>query len=142
MTIYWLAFVSFAIIAFLGLLYLQNLIQRQERELVTLKRELRTLTGNLSAQCDSGSGMNRRLNIIEGDMRQWREQMDEFQQMRQELEQEREQEQVQRNREQPYGEAIYLVHQGASVQRLVDDLGLSRNEAELLHRVHGIRAAA
>ncbi|MEO5343754.1 MAG: DUF2802 domain-containing protein [Gammaproteobacteria bacterium SHHR-1] len=142
MTIYWLAFASFALISFLGLIYLQNLIHRQERELVSLKREMRTLTGNLSAQCDTGSGMNRRLNIIEGDMRQWREQMDEFQQIQQEWQQEREQEQAQRSQEQPYGEAIYLVHQGASVQRLMDELGLSRSEAELLYRVHGIRAAA
>lgn len=142
MTIYWLAFASFALISLLGLGYLQNLMQRQERELVTLKREVRTLTSNLSAQCDTGAGMNRRLNIIEGAMRQWQEQMDGFQQAQLDFQQQRERELLQRGQEQPYGEAIYLVHQGASVQRLMDELGLSRSEAELLYRVHGVRAAA
>lgn len=138
MTIYWLVFSSFALISFLGLLYLQGLLNRQERELVGLKREIRTLTGNLSAQCTSGAGMNRRLNGIEGEMRQWREQFEQLER----IESEREHEQQQRNREQPYGKAIYLVHQGAGVQRLMDELELSRGEAELICQVHGVRSAA
>lgn len=129
MTIYWLVFSSFALVSFLGLIYLQGLLARQERDLVSLRRELRTLTSNLTAQCSSSAGMGLRLNRLEGGLRQFQEQLE-----RKEGEQ--------RLTEQPYGEAIHLAHQGAGAQRLVDELGLSRTEAELIHRVHGLRVAA
>jgi len=41
--------------------------------------------------------------------------------------------------EAPFGEAIRLVQQGASVQRLVEELGLSQSEASLIHMIHGGR---
>jgi len=129
MTIYWVVFSLFALVSFLGLIYLQGLLGRQERELVSMRRELRTLTANLTAQCSSSAGMNQRLNGIEGEMRLWQEQLES-------------RGVEQRLAEQPYGEAIFLVHQGAGVKRLVDELGLSRSEAELIHRVHSIRSAA
>lgn len=44
--------------------------------------------------------------------------------------------------EQPYGQAIRLVHQGAGVNRLVDELELSESEADLLVRLHGQRNTA
>jgi hypothetical protein len=37
----------------------------------------------------------------------------------------------------PYGEAIQMVHQGAAKSRLVEELGLSKSEAELLVTLHG-----
>ncbi len=39
--------------------------------------------------------------------------------------------------EAPFGEAIRLVQQGASVQRLVEELGISESEAGLIHMIHG-----
>jgi len=39
----------------------------------------------------------------------------------------------------PYDEAIRLVRQGAGAQRLVEELGLSRGEADLLLMLHGGR---
>lgn len=44
--------------------------------------------------------------------------------------------------EQPYGQAIRLVQQGAGVNRLVDELELSESEADLLVRLHGQRNTA
>ncbi len=41
---------------------------------------------------------------------------------------------------QPYGDAIRLVRQGAAESRLVDELGLSPVEAQLIVRLHGARA--
>ena len=43
--------------------------------------------------------------------------------------------------DQPYGDAIRLVRQGAREARLVDELGLSPIEASLIVRLHGGRAA-
>jgi len=43
--------------------------------------------------------------------------------------------------EQPYGDAIRMVRQGAREGRLVDELGLSPIEAALIVRLHGAAAA-
>lgn len=43
--------------------------------------------------------------------------------------------------DQPYGDAIRLVRQGAREARLVDELGLSPIEAGLIVRLHGGRAS-
>jgi hypothetical protein len=43
--------------------------------------------------------------------------------------------------DQPYGDAIRLVRQGAREARLVDELGLSPIEAALIVRLHGACAA-
>ena len=39
--------------------------------------------------------------------------------------------------EAPFGEAIRLVQQGASTERLVEELGLSQSEASLISMIHG-----
>lgn len=39
--------------------------------------------------------------------------------------------------ETPFGEAIRLVQQGATAQRLVEELGLSQSEASLITMIHG-----
>ena len=48
---------------------------------------------------------------------------------------------AQASSEQPYGNAIRLVRQGAREARLVDELGLSPIEASLIVRLHGGCAA-
>lgn len=37
----------------------------------------------------------------------------------------------------PFGEAIRLVQQGATAERLIDELGLSPSEASLIAMIHG-----
>ena len=44
----------------------------------------------------------------------------------------------QQSPDQPYSHAIRLVQQGASAERLVDELGLSESEADLIVRLHGL----
>ncbi len=44
--------------------------------------------------------------------------------------------------EQPYSHAIRLVQQGASAQRLIEELSLSTSEADLIVRLHGLRDSA
>ena len=44
--------------------------------------------------------------------------------------------------EQPYGHAIRLVQQGATTRRLMEELGLSESEANLLVQLHGLRDTA
>lgn len=129
MTSYWLSFALFGITAGAGFVYQWGLIGRQARELGSMRKELRTLASNLSAQCGSAVGMNKRLASMEQGLELVQRQSEH---QKTEL----------RKAEQPYGEAIHLVHQGAGVRRLMEELGLSRAEAELISRVHGVRAAA
>ncbi|MEI6413129.1 MAG: DUF2802 domain-containing protein [Pseudomonadota bacterium] len=42
-----------------------------------------------------------------------------------------------RYQDRSYGEAIQMVRRGSNAQRLVEELGLSRNEAELIVMLHG-----
>ena len=44
--------------------------------------------------------------------------------------------------ERPYNQAIRLVQQGAGSRRLVEELGLSESEADLIIRLHGEREPA
>ncbi len=128
MAVYWISFALFAAAALLGLIYMRGLVIRQQEEVQSLKQELRALSGNLSALCTSSAGMDRRLGTLESGERDRKE---------------REERTAQRQKSQtPYGEAIYLVHQGASAQRLVDELGLSYSEAELVCRVHGVKSGS
>ena len=128
MVFYWITFILFAAAAVMGLFFMRSTIIRQNAELASLKQELRTLSGNLSALCTSSAGMDRRLVTLEAGERERKEQ---------------EQSSVMNQRsEHPYGEAIYLVHQGATAQRLVDELGLSYSEAELVCQVHGVKSGS
>ena len=44
--------------------------------------------------------------------------------------------------ERPYGEAIQLIHKGATAESLVERLGLTRSEAELMVMLHSVREAS
>ena len=48
----------------------------------------------------------------------------------------------QQSAEQPYSHAIRQVQQGATAQRLVEELSLSESEAELIVRLHGLHNSA
>jgi len=73
-------------------------------------------------------GMDRRLNRISASEKLLHDRQETFQN--------------QQAAEQPYSHAIQLVQQGASAQRLVDELSLSESEADLIVRLHGLRDIA
>lgn len=114
--------------AILAAVYFYNIVARQQRDLVQLKREFRAISDNFAALCKSGAGMDQRICGLEQRERDQREKMESVE--------------AQRQSDSPYGEAIYMAHQGASAQRLVEELGLSMHEAELLCQVHGVKPAA
>jgi len=73
-------------------------------------------------------GMDRRLNRISASEKLLHDRQETFQN--------------QQAAAQPYSHAIQLVQQGASAQRLVDELSLSESEADLIVRLHGLRDIA
>jgi hypothetical protein len=47
----------------------------------------------------------------------------------------------QQSGDRPYGEAIEMVHKGAGASRLMQELDISKSEAELLVMLHGVKKA-
>jgi len=73
-------------------------------------------------------GMDRRLNRLEATEKLLHDRQQTFEN--------------QQSAEQPYSHAIRLVQQGATAQRLVEELALSGSEADLIVRLHGLRDSA
>lgn len=98
--------------------------QLQER----FARELELVRQSISGLTAGTVGMDRRMKRLETRERALSERQETYEN--------------QQADDQPYGQAIRLVQQGAAVGRLVDELGLSESEAELIVRLHGERDTA
>jgi hypothetical protein len=97
--------------------------QRRDRD--ALGQELRQLQGIVSALVAGAAGADRRAE-------RWEQRQSDLRQRLDDLEE-------RQRASRPYDEAIRLVRQGATGQRLVQELGLSPGEADLLIRLHGHR---
>jgi biopolymer transport protein ExbB/TolQ len=98
--------------------------ERHER----LERQLLLLQQSISGLTAGAVGVDRRMSKLEAREKALTERQETYEN--------------QRHDEQPYGHAIRLVHQGAGVHRLVDELDLSESEASLIVRLHGHRDTA
>jgi len=105
-----------------------NGLRRQRRELAALQQRLDAISGDINALCAGSMGVDQRIAYLENQARG--------------LEQRQESLETRQDDDQPYGEAIQLVHQGASASKLVSDLGLSYSEAELVVMLHGMDKAS
>ncbi len=93
------------------------------QKLSDTESRLNSLSENLNALCSGAVGVDQRVNSLE---RRGRD-----------LAHRQESMESQQYAERPYAEAIRLVHQGATVERLEEELGLSRSEADLVYMLHG-----
>lgn len=103
-------------------------LRQQGIELQALRQRMEALSSDMSALCAGSIGVDRRVSCAEGQIRaleQWRELLEQRQED-----------------DRPYGEAIQLVHKGASAPELVRELGLSHSEAELVAMLHGVDKAS
>ncbi len=124
----WLALAAAFLLSALTALGYRRVAARQARELATVSGRLEALTTDMAALCSGSMGVDQRLSALERQLRaveQWREQME-----------------ARQEQERPYGEAIQLVHKGASAPDLVRELGLSHSEAELVVMLHGVDKAS
>jgi hypothetical protein len=110
-----------------GMLWMGARLRGQRREIRQLNARLDTLVADVGALCSGAAGVDRRVGLLESQGRR--------------LDLRQESLENQRQEERPYGEAIQLVQKGASASGLVDKLGLSRSEAELVAMLHGARKA-
>ena len=98
---------------------------RQRKETEALARELKSLQGAVNAMLAGAAGSDRRIAAVEDRLHELRRLYEDMQEVQ--------------NVSRPYDDAIRLVRQGATAQRLMDELGLTRSEAELLITLHGAR---
>ncbi|MES9858225.1 MAG: DUF2802 domain-containing protein [Sedimenticola sp.] len=98
-------------------------LKRLNQKLSETELRLNSLSENFNALCSGAVGVDQRVNRLEHrgrDIAHRQESIESHQYA-----------------ERPYAEAIRLVHQGASVERLEEELGLSRSEADLVYMLHG-----
>jgi len=92
------------------------------KRLREVEAQVHSLTENLNALCSGAVGVDQRVSNLERSGRDLAHRQESI-------------ESSQPDR--PYGEAIQMVQQGASASVLVQELGLSRSEADLVVMLHG-----
>ncbi len=112
----------------LALTYTVYRLYLQQRRLDEVKQRIELLNNHVSALSSGAVGVDRRVSFIERQMRDLAFQQESLV--------------AQKQSDRPYGEAIQLVHQGADSHKLMDELGLSSSEAELVVMLHGVDKAS
>jgi hypothetical protein len=111
-----------------GLLLLMWRLRRQAQLLSQAQQQIDALSANLSALCSGAVGVDKRVARLERNNRDLKFRQETFESHGQVSH--------------AYGDAIKLVRQGASAHRLVEELGLSRSEADLVVMLHGLKEAS
>lgn len=100
-------------------------IRRYQSEIDRLGRDIDEVKRNLHALCSGAVGVNRRMVKLEQGER--------------ELHQRQEHIEQQGTTDRPYAEAIRVAQQGGKADRLVEEFGLSKSEADLIVMLHGVK---
>ena len=116
------------IVAWAGAASANQRLAAERRRNAQLQQELELVRQSISGLTAGAVGMDQRMQRLEAREKVLSERQETYDN--------------QQSEEQPYGHAIRLVQQGAGVGRLVDELGLSESEADLIVRLHGQRETA
>ena len=108
--------------ALVGVVFLFLRVASQQQKIDRAEAQIQSLVDNLNAVCSGAVGLDHRVGRLEQNGR--------------ELATRQESIESQAQSDQPYGEAIRLVQQGATASELVEKLGLSRSEADLVAMLH------
>jgi hypothetical protein len=125
------ALVWISILILLLLLIIQWVLQMRtesarRENLAQQRRDIDTLKQTVGALCSSAVGVDKRVNRLE--------------QMGRDLEERQENmEQHSQHGEPPYSDAIRMVQEGAGTDELIEELGISRDAADLIIMMHGIK---
>lgn len=112
-----------AIIALFGWLSSRRQLLLLQQQLAESEQQLHFVQQSISGLTAGAVGMDRRMGRLEAGERRLAERQETYEN--------------QQSSERPYSHAIRLVRQGAGVARLVEELGLSESEADLIVRLHG-----
>ena len=97
---------------------------RRREELSQYKRDIDTLKQTVGALCSSAVGVDKRVNRLERMGRDLEERQESIEQHGQ-------------YGDPPYSDAIRMVQEGAGSDELIDELGISRDAADLIILMHG-----
>ena len=106
-------------------IWLMVAMRRQRQQLLEANNKTEQLSSMVSGLCAAAVGVDKRVVRLE--------------QKGRDLEHRQESFETQQQDERPYGEAIQLVHRGATASRLIEELGLSHSEADLVVMLHGMQ---
>ncbi|MBW9270225.1 MAG: DUF2802 domain-containing protein [Candidatus Thiodiazotropha sp. (ex. Lucinisca nassula)] len=102
-------------------------IDRTRKELQAQQsREIQTLKQTVAALCSSAVGVDRRVNRLERQGRDLEERQENI-------------EQSNLQSDPPYSDAISMVRSGAGPDELIQELGISRDAADLIIMIHGAK---
>ncbi len=105
-------------------------IRRQDQRISDLTKQIEQLATTTNVLCASAVGVDKRVIKLERNGRDLIHRQESMETSKQAGASDR-----------PYGEAIQMVQKGAGASRLVEELGLSKSEAELLVMLHGVKKA-
>jgi hypothetical protein len=94
--------------------------------LAQYKRDVDTLKQTVGALCSSAVGVDRRVNRLERMGRDLEERQENI-------------EHSSHQSDPPYSDAIRMVQEGAGADELIQELGISRDAADLIIMMHGIK---
>jgi hypothetical protein len=125
-TIFWFGLLPIMLLL-LVLVVIFFIVERNRRDThAQLVREVETLKQTVSALCSSAVGVDKRVNRLERQGRDLEERQENIEQSSQQG-------------EPPYSDAIRMVHAGAGPEQLVSELGISRDAADLIIMIHGMK---
>ncbi|MET0028001.1 MAG: DUF2802 domain-containing protein [Candidatus Thiodiazotropha sp.] len=107
-----------------GLVVMFRALKQSREQLAQQNKEVATLKQTVAALCSSAVGVDRRVNRLERQGRDLEERQENM-------------EQTSQQGEPPYSDAIRMVQAGATPQQLVEELGISRDAADLILMIHG-----
>jgi len=119
--------ISVGCMALLFMLLQARTIRRQNGSIADMSKQIEQLSTTTNAMCAGAVGVDKRVAKLERNGR--------------DLMYRQESIESSHSDDSPYGEAIQMVLKGADAGRLVDELGVSASEAELLVMLHGIKKA-
>ncbi len=128
MNIHWIVIGAIGLAGALGFVWCILSLQRLTMRLAEVEQRLESLGTNLRALCAGAVGVDKRVSRLEQHGRDLRHRQEDMECQRQ-------------PGKHYYGEAIQMVRQGAGVERLIEELGLSHSEADLIVMLHGMREA-
>lgn len=103
-------------------------IRWQDERIAELGKQVEQLSTTTNVLCASAVGVDKRVIRLERNGRDLIHRQESI-------------ETSQQASDRPYGEAIQMVQKGAGASRLMEELGLSKSEAELLVMLHGMKRA-
>ncbi len=114
--------------ACIGLAVLHRRLAEQTARAAQLQQQMTLVSQSISGLTAGAVGMDRRMRRLQAREKVLTERQETYD--------------IQQADDQPYSHAIRLVQQGAATSRLIEELGLSESEAELILRLHGRRETA